>query len=97
MQAQHPSSSKSKAITSPSRSFTPFRPARPLLATAVIGAALIAYLVHKTTDARQRLEVLTDMALALGDLSVDDAAVVNELLARPATSIHTQGQLNYVF
>lgn len=85
MQAQHPSSSRYKAITSPNQGCSHFRPTRPLLATAVIGAALIAYLVHKTPDARQRLESLADTAQALGDLSERDAAVVAELLAKPTT------------
>lgn len=97
MQAQHPSSSRRKAITPPDRGSRPIKPGRPLLATAVIGAALIAYQIHKTPDARLRLESLADMALALGDLSADDAAVVNELLAKPTSLIHLQGELNYVF
>lgn len=96
MQAQHPSSSKHKAITPP-RPGSPLRPSRPLLATAVIGAALIAYLVHKTPDARQRLESLADMANTLGDLSERDAAVVAELLAKPTHSTLTQGERSYVF
>lgn len=96
MQAQHPSSSKYKAITPP-KPGSPFKPTRPLLATAVIGAALIAYLVHKTPDARQRLESLADMAQTLGDLSERDAAVVAELLVKPTTLTLTQGERRYVF
>lgn len=97
MQAQHPSSSRRKAITPPDRRSAPLKPARPLLATAMIGAALIGYLVHKSPDARIRLESMTDMAFALGDLSADDAAVVDELLAKPVPSTHLQSELTYVF
>lgn len=97
MQAQHPSSSRYKAITSPTHGSSPFRPTRPLLATAVIGAALIGYLVHKTPDARLRLETLANMAQSMGDLTARDAAVVAELLANPTTSTLTQGERRYVF
>lgn len=83
MQAQHPSSSGSKAITPPGQRSSTFMPPRPLLATAMIGAALIGYLVHKTPDARQRLECLAEMAQTLGDLSDRDADVVARLLAKP--------------
>lgn len=83
MQAQHPSSSNHKAITPTEQRSSTFKPPRPLLATAVIGAALIGYLVHKTPDARLRLESLADMAQTLGDLSERDAAVVAQLLANP--------------
>jgi hypothetical protein len=57
-----------------------------MLAVAVIGAALIGYLVHKTPEARERLENLADMAQALGELSDRDAAVVAQLLAKPSES-----------
>nr|WP_025108634.1 hypothetical protein [Pseudomonas sp. H1h] len=87
MQAQHPSSSGSKAITQPKRGSSTFIPPRQLLATAVIGAALIGYVVHKTPDARQRLESLTARAHTLGDLSDRDADVIAQLLAKPATQI----------
>ncbi|MBK5413720.1 hypothetical protein [Pseudomonas sp. TH31] len=90
MQAQHPSSSKHKAITPPGQVSSTFKPSRRLLATAVIGAALISYLVHKTPDARQRLETLADIAQILGDLSEPDAAVVAQLLAKPATFTESQ-------
>lgn len=83
MQAQHPSSSEHKAITTPSPARSTFKPTRRLLATAVIGAALIGYLVHKTPDARQRLENLAEIAQTQGDLSDRDAAVVAQLLAKP--------------
>jgi len=86
MQAQHPSSSKHKAITPPASGSSTFKPPRPLLATAVIGAALIGYLVHKTPDNRQRLESLVEMAHTLGDLSDRDAAIVAELLAKSLQS-----------
>lgn len=75
MQAQNHSSSGAKATT----------PARHLVATAIIGAAVIGYLVHKTPEARTRLESLSQMASRLGDLSAKDAAVISQLLARPAT------------
>ncbi|EPJ86470.1 hypothetical protein [Pseudomonas sp. CFT9] len=83
MKAERPSSSEYKAITPPEQDSSPFKPPRPLLATAVIGAALIGYLVHKSPDARQRLESMAEMAQALGDLSESDAAVVANLLAQP--------------
>jgi len=70
MQAQHQSSSDVKATT----------PARHLVATAIIGAAMIGYLVHKTPDDRIRLESLTTMAQNLGELSATDLAVVARLL-----------------
>ena len=72
MQAQHQSSSDPKATT----------PARHLVATAIIGAAVIGYLVHKTPEARVRLESLSSMAQTLGELSERDAAVVAQLLAQ---------------
>lgn len=73
MQAQNHSSSGAKATT----------PARHLVATAIIGAAVIGYLVHKTPEARKRLESLSQMASSLGDLSATDAAVISQLLAAP--------------
>jgi len=82
MQAQHQSSSGKKAIT----------PARHLVVTAIIGAAVIGYLVHKTPESRTRLESLSQMARTLGDLSETDAAVVSQLLAAPAT----RGKSRYV-
>lgn len=86
MQAQHPNSSGSKAITAqPQTTVKTFKPTRPMLATAVIGAALICYLVHKTPDARQHLVSLTNMAKSLGDLSPGDATVVANLLAKPTS------------
>ncbi|KAA8693998.1 hypothetical protein [Pseudomonas proteolytica] len=75
MQAQTQSSSGTKATT----------PARQLVATAIIGAAVIGYLVRKTPESRTRLESLSQMASTLGELSETDAAVVAKLLAKPAT------------
>ncbi|SKB00534.1 hypothetical protein SAMN05421862_115118 [Pseudomonas extremaustralis] len=75
MQAQNLSSSGAKATT----------PARHLVATAIIGAAVIGYLVHKTPESRTRLECLSHMASNLGELSEKDAAVIAQLLAKPAT------------
>ncbi len=75
MQAQNQSSSGTKATT----------PARHLVATAIIGAAVIGYLVHKTPEARTRLESLSEMARTLGELSATDAAVVARLLSHSQT------------
>lgn len=75
MQAQNQSSSGTKATT----------PARHLVATAIIGAAVIGYLVHKTPESRTRLESLSQMASTLGELSETDAAVIRQVLAHPAT------------
>lgn len=82
MQAQHLSSSKRKATTPPKPDSRNFKHPRPLLVTAMIGAALIGYIVHKTPDARQKLESLAEMAQTLGELSERDAAVVAQLLAK---------------
>lgn len=80
MQAQHQSSSESKANTlnvdaAPS--------ARHLMAIRIVGTALFDYQVRKTPDARIRLESLTTMAQLLGDLTANEAAVVAQLLAKP--------------
>ncbi|MFJ4116923.1 hypothetical protein ACIPV9_10965 [Pseudomonas psychrophila] len=72
MKVTNQSSSELKATT----------PARHLVATAIIGAAVIGYLVHKTPEARVRLESLSSMAQTLGELSERDAAVVSQLLAQ---------------
>ena len=82
MQAQHPSSSERKANTPSKPNSGIFKHPRPLLVTAMIGAAVIGYIVHKTPDARQRLENLAEMAQTLGELSERDAAVVAQLLAK---------------
>lgn len=98
MKAEHHSSSGSKDITPPEKGGSSiFKPSRPLLATAVIGTALIGYLVHKTPDARLHLECLVSIAHTLGDLTERDAAVVAELLAKPTTLTVTQGEHRYVF
>ncbi len=77
MQASTPSSSGSKATTTP----------RHLQATAVVGGALIGYLVMKTQEAHTQLEKVTDAACSTGDLSAHDAALVRQLLATtPPTS-----------
>lgn len=97
MQAQHPSSSEDKATTAPTyEAERTFKPTRSMLATAVIGAALIGYLIHKTPDARHRLESLAEAAQTLGDLSERDAAVVAQLLATPTTLPKTQGEQHHV-
>ena len=72
MQVKNQSSSNVKATT----------PAKHLVATAIIGAAMIGYLVHKSPEARVRLESLSKMAQTLGELSERDAAVVAQLLAK---------------
>ena len=72
MKVKNQSSSEVKAIT----------PARHLVATAIIGAAVIGYLVHKSPEARVRLESLSSMAQTLGELSERDAAVVAQLLTK---------------
>ena len=43
---------------------------------------MIGYLVHKSPEARVRLESLSSMAQTLGELSERDAAVVAQLLAK---------------
>ena len=72
MKVKNQSSSNVKATT----------PAKHLVATAIIGAAMIGYLVHKSPEARVRLESLSTMAQTLGELSERDAAVVAQLLAK---------------
>ena len=72
MKVKNQSSSEMKANTT----------ARHLVATAIIGAAMIGYLVHKSPEARVRLESLSTMAQTLGELSERDAAVVAQILAR---------------
>jgi hypothetical protein len=91
MKATPQSSSGINDTTAPGQPGTTFNPPRPLLAVAVIGAAVIGYLVHKTPDARLRLESVTNMAKTLGDLTERDALVVAALLAKPITQNHTTG------
>ncbi|MDH1587977.1 hypothetical protein [Stutzerimonas stutzeri] len=43
-----------------------------LVATALIGEALIQYRIHKTPEQQARLQALADMAKALGALSPSD-------------------------
>ena len=71
MKVKNQSSSEVKATT----------PTRHLVSTAIIGAAMIGYLVHKSPEARGRLESLSTMAQTLGELSERDAALVAQLLA----------------
>ena len=63
-----------------------FTPSRRTVATAIIGAALIGYLVHKTPDARDRLTDLATLAHSQGDLTAVDALVIAQVLARPSVS-----------
>jgi hypothetical protein len=78
LKASTPSSSGSKATTTPSH----------LQATALVGGALIGFLVMKTREARSQLENVTKAASQQGDLSAQDAALVNQLLAAtPCTHI----------
>lgn len=79
MQAQHPSSSHSKAITSLAEGM---QEARHLMAIRIVGTALFDYQVRKTPDARIRLESVTTMAQQLGDLSATEASIVARLLAK---------------
>lgn len=71
MKVKNQSSSEVKATT----------PAKHLVTTAIIGAAMIGYLVHKSPEARVRLESLSTMAQTLGELSERDATLVAQLLA----------------
>lgn len=72
MRAPNPSSNGTKATTTP----------RHLQATAIVGGALIGFLVTKTPEARYQLERVTDMACRLGDLTAQDTAIVRQLLAQ---------------
>ena len=58
-----------------------FTPSRRTVATAIIGAALIGYLVHKTPDARGRLESLASLAQLQGDLTDSDTLIIAQVLA----------------
>ena len=73
MNAQHPNGGTTKATTPP----------RHLLITALVGGALVGFLVMKTPEARARLEATADMARRLGELSVRDAQVIAAQLAKP--------------
>lgn len=74
MNAQHLKGGSPKATTPP----------RHLLVTALIGGALVGFLVMKTPEARARLETVTDMARRLGELSDQDAQVIASQLAKPS-------------
>lgn len=78
MQAQHQSSSDTKATTSPADGI---QAARHLMAIRIVGTALFDYQVRKTPDARVRLESVTSMAQLQGDLTAHEAALVSQLLA----------------
>lgn len=93
MQAQHLSSSVSKAITSPAGSV---QAARHLMAIRIVGTALFDYQVRKTSDARIRLESLTTMAQAQGDLTDVEALVVAQVLATHNNSIQQMQEHNHV-
>ena len=83
MQAQHQSSSDSKATTLPAEGV---QRARHLMAISIVGTALFDYQVQKTPDARIRLEAVTTMAHLQGDLSASERAFVSQLLAKSTSS-----------
>lgn len=98
MRAQYPSSSGRKNSTLlNSETSTTTKPPRPFVAIAVVGAALITYQIHKTPDARLRLECLADQAHRMGDLSSRDAAIVADLLGQPAVTTPFNEEQRYVF
>lgn len=68
------------------RTHARFTPSRRTVATAIIGAALIGYLVHKTPDARDRLTNLATLAHRQGELTAVDAQVITQVLARQSVS-----------
>ena len=68
------------------RTHAHFIPSRRTVATAIIGAALIGYLVHKTPDARDRLTNLATLAHRQGELTAVDAQVITQVLARQSVS-----------
>ncbi|ORL64401.1 hypothetical protein [Pseudomonas putida] len=79
MQAPNPSSSESKATTTQRR----------LRAIALVGGALIGFLVTKTPEVRALLENVVKAACEQGDLTAQDADVVHQVLRahpRPATN-----------
>lgn len=73
MRAPTPSSSGSKATTTPRR----------LQATAIVGAALIGFLVGKSPEARTRLETIADQARQ--ELAPDEIDIIDQLLAAHPT------------
>lgn len=74
MRAFTPSSSASKANTTPHR----------LQARAIVGGALIGFLVMKSEEARSQLVSVTKTASLQGALSMQDAAIVQQVLMMPA-------------
>ncbi|MCD5970406.1 hypothetical protein [Pseudomonas quasicaspiana] len=86
MQIQPLVSSRPEATTSGSLVPPRFKPSRRTVATAIIGAALIGYLVHKTPNARQHLESLASLAQTQGDLTAGDALILAQILALPPVS-----------
>lgn len=86
MQIQHLVSSRPEATTSDSLVPPRFKPSRRTVATAIVGAALIGYLVHKTPHARQHLESLASLAHTQGDLTAGDAVILARILALPPVS-----------
>lgn len=70
MQAPNPSSSESKATTTQRR----------LRAIALVGGALIGFLVTKTPEVRALLENVVKTACEQGDLTAQDADVVHQVL-----------------
>jgi len=83
MNAQHQSSSESKANTQGS---VEAQSARHLMAIRIVGTALFDYQVRKTDDARIRLECLTSFAREQGDINAAEAAIVVQLLASHPSS-----------
>ncbi|KAB0566579.1 hypothetical protein C9383_15805 [Pseudomonas palleroniana] len=69
MQAPTPNGSGLKATTTSPQ----------LQAVALVGGALIGFLVMKTPEARSELESVT--ARSVSDLSAQDARIIQELLA----------------
>ncbi|WP_256350016.1 hypothetical protein [Pseudomonas sp. P7759] len=55
------------------------------MAIRIVGTALFDYQVHKTPAARIRLEAFTTMAHLQGDLTVNEAAFVSQLLTTLAS------------
>ena len=87
MLVQHPVSGLQEATTRSDRRLpSSFNPSRRNVAVAIIGAALIGYLVHKTPDARSRLEGLAHLAHHQGDLTASDAQVLAHILTLPTVS-----------
>ncbi|KAA0983739.1 hypothetical protein [Pseudomonas sp. ANT_J28] len=85
MQAQHQSSSDSKANTLAN---IDAQSARHLMAIRIVGTALFDYQVRKTAYARIRLECLTGFAKELGDIDAAEFAVVAQLLTGDSSSWH---------